>query len=341
MLDAVPLRPPPRLVVRALALATGAVLLTAAPAGADAAGPSDFRSEVIGLVPEVDGVEAEVRGGDSFLELRVEEGHEVVVEGYRGEPYLRFREDGTVERNLRSPATYVNDDRRGGGDIPAGADPAAEPDWERVDDGGTYAWHDHRIHWMQDTSPPVVRGQQVGGEYDPWTVPIVVDGEVVDVRGTLSYEEAVSPLPWVAVAAVGAAALAWLGRRHAVGAAAGLLAAAAAVALVVGRADHAATPDGGANPLLWTLPAVALVAAAAGLVPRLRGAAVVAVLASVAALSGWALLRFGVLTKPVLPADVPAWLDRVSVAAALATAAGSAWLAITSGALRLPELPDD
>lgn len=341
MLDAVLLRPPPHLVARSLALATATVLLTAAPAAADAAGPSDFRSEVTELAPDVDGVEAEVRGGDSFLELRVEEGHEVAVEGYSGEPYLRFRGDGTVERNLRSPATYVNDDRRGGGDVPAKADPAAEPQWERVGDGGTYAWHDHRIHWMQDTSPPVERGQQVGGEYDPWRVDLTVDGEAVQVRGTLTYADAVSPLPWLAVAAAGAAALAWLGRRHAVGAAAGLLTAASAIALVVGRADHAATPDGGANPLLWILPTVALVAAVAALVPRLRGAAVVAVLASVAALSGWALLRFGVLTKPVLPTDLPDWFDRASVAAGLAAAAGSAWLAMTSGALRLPELPDD
>jgi hypothetical protein len=235
----------------------------------------------------------------------------------------------------------VNDDRQGGGDVPAEADATAEPEWERVGDGGTYAWHDHRIHWMQETSPPVERGQRVGGAYDPWKVPIVVDGEGVEVHGTLTYEDAVSPLPWLALAAVGAAALAWLGRRHAVGTAAGVLAAASAVALVVGRADHAATPDGGANPLLWMLPAVALVAAAAGLVPRLRGAAVVAVLASVAALSGWALLRFGVLAKPVLPTDLPAWLDRASVTAALAAAVAAAWLAVTSGALRLPELPDD
>ncbi len=54
-----------------------------------------------------------VVGGDSFLEVSVDEGHEVLVPGYQGEPYLRFRADGTVERNRNSPATYLNDSRQG------------------------------------------------------------------------------------------------------------------------------------------------------------------------------------------------------------------------------------
>ena len=95
-------------------------MVTAAPAAADAAGPSDFRSEVTGIVPAVDGVEAEIRGGDSFLELTVDDGHTVIVEGYTGEPYLRFQPDGTVERNRLSPATYLNDDRQGRGRHPPG-----------------------------------------------------------------------------------------------------------------------------------------------------------------------------------------------------------------------------
>ena len=39
----------------------------------------------------------------------------MIVEGYEGEPYLRFSPDGTVERNRLSTATYLNDDRRGAG----------------------------------------------------------------------------------------------------------------------------------------------------------------------------------------------------------------------------------
>ena len=109
----------PLLIARLLAVVAALLVAGASPAMADPAGPSDFRSEVTGIVPAADGVEAEVRGGDAFLEVRVDEGHEVLVEGYSGEPYLRFSADGTVERNRRSPATYVNDSRKGKGDGPA------------------------------------------------------------------------------------------------------------------------------------------------------------------------------------------------------------------------------
>ena len=125
-------------------------------------------------------MEAEIRGGDSFLELTVDEGHTVIVEGYEGEPYLRFSPDGTVERNLLSTATYLNDDRRGAGvTIPpeaTEADADTPPEWEKVASGGQYAWHDHRVHWMDASPPDIDRGERVAGEYDPWRVPIVVDG---------------------------------------------------------------------------------------------------------------------------------------------------------------------
>ena len=58
-------------------------------------------------------------GGDGFLDMPVEPGHEVVVEGYDGEPYLRFRADGTVQENQNSPATYLNRNRYAGAEVPA------------------------------------------------------------------------------------------------------------------------------------------------------------------------------------------------------------------------------
>src|SRR3546814_9423334 len=85
-----------RVIARTVALVVAVVLASAAPASADPAGPSDFRSEVTGISPATEGVDAEIRGGDSFLELTVSEGIEVIVEGYSDEPYLRFRADGTV-----------------------------------------------------------------------------------------------------------------------------------------------------------------------------------------------------------------------------------------------------
>jgi hypothetical protein len=46
-------------------------------------------------------------------------GKPILVPGYDGEPYLRFTADA-VYRNERSPATYLNEDRYGGVELPAG-----------------------------------------------------------------------------------------------------------------------------------------------------------------------------------------------------------------------------
>lgn len=319
----------------------------AAPAAADPAGPSDYRSVVTGIEPAVEGVTATIVGGDSFLELTVDEGLEVIVLGYRDEPYLRFRPDGTVDRNRLSQATYLNEDRSAAAPIPPdvvaanAGDELPEPEWEEVASDGSYAWHDHRVHWMSESAPPVERGERVGGEYDPWRVPLMIDGEAVEVVGTLTYEKATSPVLWAVVAVVGAALVVLLGRLDALRAAAAALAVVASAAVVVGRAEWATTPDGSGNPLLFALPAVALLTAVAALVLARRGAAVVLALASVATLSGWALLRLQALVKPVLPSDLPAGFDRATVALALGVSVAAAYLAVTSGALALPDLADD
>jgi hypothetical protein len=328
---------------KVLVVALALVGLVAAPAAADPAGPSDFRSEVTGIAPAVDGVRAEIRGGDAFLEIEVEAGHEVTVFDYTPDkPYLRVLADGTVQRNRTASGTYLNDDRKGGGTIPESAeDPDAEPDWEDVGDGGTYAWHDHRVHWMTEASPPVARGERVGDVYDPWRVPILVDGTAADIEGTLVYENAPSPIPWAVLALITGGLLAWGGRRNAVRTASVGLVAVAALGVVVGRGDYSSTPDSGGNPLLWILPVAGLVLAAIALARSRSGSAVVFALGSVASLSGWALLRIAVLTKPVLPTELPAALDRSSVAAAIGVSIAAAYLAVTSGALAFPDLVDD
>ena len=89
------------------------------------------------------------------------------------------------------------------------------------------------------------------------------------------------------------------------------------------------------------LPAVGVVTAAVALVRSDKGTGVVGILASVATLSSWALLRYQVLLKPVLPTHFALGLDRSTVAVAFGVAVASAYLAVTSGGLRLPELEDD
>ncbi|OWY59557.1 hypothetical protein B7486_73940, partial [cyanobacterium TDX16] len=146
-----------RRVALALVLVSVGFVLVAGPAGADPAEPGEYRSQVTGMDPEVDGVSLQVAGGDSFLELQVDPGVEVDVPGYEGEPYLRVLADGTVEENELSPSAFQNRDRYGT-EIPAQADAEAEPRWVEVASGGEYAWHDHRIHWMSPDAPPRVQG---------------------------------------------------------------------------------------------------------------------------------------------------------------------------------------
>lgn len=332
---------PIRLVL-ATALTFAVLLAGAGPAAADPAAPTDYRSEIVGIEPAVDGVTAEILGGDAFLQVTVEPGLTVVVEGYEDEPFIRFLPDGTVEHNLRSPTTYISEDRTGGVQPPPSADPDAEPEWEQVAEDGRYAWHDHRTHWMGTVPPPIDRGERVPGAFDPWRVPIVVDGAPSEILGTLTFVEAPNPLPWIAVATVAAGALALLGRAAPILAAAAALTLAAALATVLGRAEYAVSPSGaGANPLLWILPAAALAFGAVALFLSRRSTAVVLALASVASLSAWALFRLPALVRPVLPSELPDVLDRFGIAVALGVGAGAAWLAVSTGALTLPALDDD
>jgi hypothetical protein len=309
-------------------------LVRADPAAADPPVPTDYRSTVEAIEPAADGVRAEVVGGDAFLELTVDRGLRVVVTGYQGEPYLLFRPDGSVQRNRRSPATYVNDSRDGGAEVPASADPEADPDWETVAQGGAYAWHDHRIHWMGSQRPD---GAEPGEWTRPWTVDIEVDGAATRITGTLALVDGVSPLPWVALGLAAAAAVVLAGRRRPLVVAAVAALVAAVLASGVAWAQRADAPAGsGANPLLVAVPLAGVAAAGLGItVGRRMGRRALAAmtLAAAAAVAGWGVLRLDVLSKPVLPTLLDAWIDRAGTTLALASALASAGLVVWGSGL--------
>jgi hypothetical protein len=306
-----------------------AALARSDPAAADPPVPTDYRSTVDALEPATQGVRAEVVGGDAFMELRVDRGLEVVVTGYQGEPYLRFRPDGRVQRNRRSPATYVNDSRDAVAEVPGSADPEADPDWDTVAHGGEYAWHDHRIHWMGSERPA---GAEPGEWTKSWAVDIEVDGNPTRILGTLALVGGVNPWPWVALGLAVAAAVAIAGRLRPLTVAVVASTVASALAVGVGWAQRADAPAGsGVNPLLVAVPVAGLVAAglAIALHGRLRRRAVAALtLASAAAVAGWGVLRLDVLSKPVLPTVADAWVDRAGTTLALALALASAGLVV-------------
>jgi hypothetical protein len=254
-----------------------------------------------------------------------------VVAGYGDEPYLRFQPDGTVERNRRSEATYLNDDRQGAVDLPARADNDADPEWETVADDGTYAWHDHRIHWMGAGTPP---GPEPGEVVQDWTVDLTVDGAPTELRGELLLAEDISPLPWVLVALAGAALVAVAGRRRPTDTAAMATVVAAGGALAIGWAQYSAAPAGsGVNPSLVAVPLAGLLAAVVGAARRGGTLGPTATLAAAAAVIGWGVLRASVLWMPVLPTEVPFTLDRAVTAVALGLSLAAAGLIVRSGGI--------
>ncbi len=208
--------------VNAWALAVvAAVLATAAPPQTASAheGNPDYRSEVSGIEPAAPGVEVEVLNYDDSLQLRNDSGEEILIRGYEGEPYVRILADGTVQVNTRSPAHYLNDDRFAAVEVPAQADAKAPPEWETFDRTGTYAWHDHRAHYMGQGTPAQVTDESERTEVFDYRVPIEVGGTPSAITGTLIWvgEDGGFPVaPFAGLAAAAlllAGALVWRRRR--------------------------------------------------------------------------------------------------------------------------------
>ncbi|MBS1678671.1 MAG: hypothetical protein JST08_14945 [Actinobacteria bacterium] len=209
------------LLVAALALVSVPALV---PAQALAHGGNpNFRSEINSIQPPLpSGVSVEVLDYDSYLQLKDMQGHEVVLDGYEGEPYARIEKDGTVQVNEKSPATYLNDSRfETDAAVPKSADPKAPPEWKTVDDSGTFIWHDHRMHWMvAGQLPPQVKDKGKKTKIFTYEVPMTVDGTKTTLHGTLWWvgSASTSKLPFVIAAIVivlgGGALVLWLRRRR-------------------------------------------------------------------------------------------------------------------------------
>ncbi len=165
-----------------------AALAALAPTALAHEGNPNYRSEVRSISPAIDGLQAQVLNFDDRIELRNETGETVVVRGYRGEPYLRFGTDGTVEVNTRSPAAYLNEDRFAQVEVPGRADPEAEPEWKVVARNGRYDWHDHRIHWMSETAPEKVReDESARTKVFDWKLPVAVGSGPATISGSLTW----------------------------------------------------------------------------------------------------------------------------------------------------------
>ena len=156
--------------------AAAALLLAGAPLALAHQGNPNMRSEVTAVTPATDGVTVEVLNCDDRLELHNTSGKDVVVEGYRGEPYARVLADGTVagQHELRGLLPQRRPLRRrrrcpkGLGDASRGG--------RSVSRSGRFEWHDHRMHWMGKSTPPQVKDEDARAQIFDWKVPIAVGG---------------------------------------------------------------------------------------------------------------------------------------------------------------------
>ena len=303
----VPIRP--RTVLRAFAVAVltvGFLASSAQVASADSAHPMNYESTVLDVEPRIDGVRFEVIGGDAFLSVSVEAGHEVTIPGYFDEPYIRVDADGSVFVNHNSEAFFINQDRYGQVSAPSDVDGSAEPVWVLAADDGQYAWHDHRTHWMSEDLPPTVTGAERQQVF-PWTVPAVVDGTQVSLSGDLVWIPVRSPLPALMAGSFALLPLlVWRpGRTKLLGAwvsAAGGLALAITVAQELGvPSNHRSFPA--ISGLAACVIAVGLTATTRRQLQDDVRLAMVAV-ASVA-LAGWTMVAMQTLRMPVLPSNLP------------------------------------
>jgi hypothetical protein len=252
-------------------------------------------------------------GGDSFIELKVAPGLDVVVLGYSGEPYLHIAPDGTVSENEHSPARWLNAKRFGDVVVPGAADATAEPSWQRVGTAGRVAWHDHRTHWMAPTRP------------DPpertWSVPLLVQGHPVTVEGRYYAVDPPASWPWWVLAIAAGALTVWVARTR-IARAAVAVAVPAVLTGLVGW-GLAQLPGGRNGLVVMTLAAVALVAAVAAVATRRSPFAGAFLAGAGVALLVYALRRLDVLGHAVLVTSLPGWIDRLSVSLALGVGAAA------------------
>src|SRR5262245_18492794 len=177
------------------------LLLAEAPASAHTISgpkPTNYRSRVISITPEVPGVTARVVDLGSKIELTNRTDREVTVLGYEDEPYLRIGPNGVFE-NLHSQATYINRSRQGSS-VPVGVDtsPTAKPEWRKISDAHSHRWHDHRIHWMSAQLPPSVAAAP--GQFhhiSTQRITFVHEGQRSIIAVSLDWVPGPSAWPWL------------------------------------------------------------------------------------------------------------------------------------------------
>jgi hypothetical protein len=186
----------PRALARLAAAATVAVCVLVGPLGAAAlahGGGSPipdaayYRTGFSDVAPTPPGVAVQVDPAGEWVELTNKGPAVVVILGYTREPYLRVT-SSVVEENQLSQSTYLNRSLFADA-VPSGQDSGTvAPAWKQIGTNGAVRWHDHRIHWMGQSRPPVVdadpsKPHTVG----TWIVHATADDLPFDIRGDVKW----------------------------------------------------------------------------------------------------------------------------------------------------------
>ncbi len=159
----------------------------------------NYRSNITSITPDAPGLSVQVLEFADRLLLTNHTGKTVTIYGYQGEPYARVLADGTAEQNVRSPATYLNQNFYGDVTVPPVADPTAPAKWVVVDRTGQFEWHDHRIHWMSPRLPPEVKNKSKLTLIFDWQVPIEVGASKGAIAGELLWTPESAKTPTAAI----------------------------------------------------------------------------------------------------------------------------------------------
>jgi hypothetical protein len=183
-------------VLRLLAAVGALVVVPAGPAAAHVAGdstPSNYSGVITSVSAPMPGVQVQLSVSDDEIQLTNDSDVDVVVPGYSEEPYLRIGLGG-VQRNDRSPATYLNATVQGDTPLPPRADASASPEWEKLSTSSVFRWHDHRTHWMGTDLPPAVQADPTRANLiSSWEVPVWYGADPVLISGTLTWRHRPRP----------------------------------------------------------------------------------------------------------------------------------------------------
>ena len=133
------------------------------------------------------GIQAKVLYGDDQVGWTTAVARRSSSTATAASPTFASRRRDLRERQLTGG--YLNQDRYGKSVVPKSASAKATPNWQKLTGGKAWAWHDHRIHYMSPTLPPVIRAapRKPHHVFD-WKVPATADGKRFFIAGSLDYK---------------------------------------------------------------------------------------------------------------------------------------------------------